>query len=139
MSVDKWSFTWMVRSEYSWLPVGRSSAVINDIWKESISLIFSDSSNGQWFGVFKQSTIKSNEFWIFLNLLERERLGPNRVCQNAPVIILDNAKTHTSNFTKNLINNIKLKVKHLSPYCPELALIEPVFRAIKAKLRNKYR
>ena len=35
------------------------------------------------------------------------------------------------------MNHIKLKVLYLPPNCPKIAPIEHVFRAIKAKLRNK--
>ena len=32
---------------------------------------------------------------------------------------------------------MNLKVKQLPPYCPEVASVEHVFRAIKSKLRNR--
>ena len=67
--VDEWSFTRSVKAEYSWLPVGKSSSVINDVQKGSSSLIFSIGSNELWFGLIKHGTIDSKIFWIFLNLL----------------------------------------------------------------------
>ena len=63
--VDEWSFTIAVKAEYSWLPVGKSSIVINDLWKGSASLIMALGSNGQWFGIIWQGTINSEVFWIF--------------------------------------------------------------------------
>ena len=70
-NVDEWSFTRAVKAEYSWLPVGKSSMVINDHWKGSASLIMALGSNGQWFWIIWQGTINSEVFWIFLNLLKR--------------------------------------------------------------------
>ena len=136
-SVDEWGFTRMIKAEYSWLPMGKSSSVINDIWKGSASLILSVRSNGQWFGLFKQGTIYSKIFWIFLKLFEKVVLESYSASQNTLSIIIDNARIHTSHFTKSLINQLNLRVKFLPAYCPEIAPVEHVFRAIKTKLRNR--
>ena len=109
-SADEWSFTRMVIAEYSWLPIGKSSSVINDIWKGSASLILSVGSNGQWFGLIKQGTIDSKIFWIFLKLFEKVVLESCSASRNTPSIILDNARIHTSHFTKSLINQLNLRV-----------------------------
>ena len=135
-SEDEWSFTRAVKAEYSWLPVGKSSSAINDVQKSSSSLIISIGSNGQWFGFIKQRTIDSKNFWIFLNQLDKALYESNRTYQNASFIILDNARIHTSTFTNIAISHLKLRVEYLPPFCPELAPIEHVFRAIKAKLRS---
>ena len=70
-SVDEWSFTRAVKMEYSWLPIGKSSSVVNNIWKGSASLVFSVGSNSQWFGVIKIGTVDSKVFSIFFALLEK--------------------------------------------------------------------
>ena len=70
-SVDEWSFTRDVKSEYSWLPVGKSSMVINDLWRGSARRIMTAGSNGKWFGIIRQGTIDSEIFWIFLRLLNK--------------------------------------------------------------------
>ena len=33
-NVDEWSFTRSLKSNYSWLPIGKSSSLINDVWRE---------------------------------------------------------------------------------------------------------
>ena len=63
-SIDEWSFTRDVKWEYSWLPAGKRSMVINDLCKGSASLIMAAGSNGRWFGIIKQGTINSKVFWI---------------------------------------------------------------------------
>ena len=57
--------------------------------------------------------------------------------RSMPVIILDNARVHTSNYTKKVMNDLKLKIKPLPPYCPEVAPVEHIFRAVKEKLRSR--
>ena len=136
-NIDEWRFTRAVKSEYSWLPSGKSSFVINDVWRESVSLIMAAGSTGQWFGVIKHGTIDAHTFWIFLGLFKKLLMETRSTSQKLPVLILDNASIHTSNFTKTAINLLNLKVKQLPPYCPEVAPVEHVFRAIKSKLRNR--
>ena len=137
-SVDEWSFTRDVKSEYSWLPVGKSSMVINDLWRGSASLIMAAGSNGKWFGIFRQGTIDSEIFWIFLRLLNKILQDTEKNQQKKPIIVLDNARIHCSNYTKEIVNKLELELKFLPPYCPEISPIEHVFRAIKSKLRSRW-
>ena len=136
-SINKWSFTRDVKWEYSWLPAGKSSMVINDLCKGSASLIMAAGSNGRWFGIIKQGTINSKVFWIFLRLLEQILIDTEKSKQKSPIIILDNAPIHRSDFTKEVVNKMKFEFKFLPPYCPEVAPVEHVFRAIKSKLRSQ--
>ena len=136
-SVDEWSFTREVKSEYSWLPAGKSSMVINDLCKGRASLIMAAGSNGKWFGIIRQGTINSKIFWIFLRLLKQILQDTEKNKKKKSTIILDNARIHSSNYTKEVVNRLKLELKFLPPYCPEIAPVEHVFRAIKSKLRSR--
>ena len=136
-SVDEWSFTRAVKAEYSWLPVGKSSIVINDLCKGSASLIMAAGSDGRWFGIIRQGTIDSKIFWMFLMLLKQILQVTEKNKQKFPTIILDNARIHSSYYTKEIANKLKLDLKFLPPYCPEVAPVEHVFRAIKSKLRSQ--
>ena len=136
-NVDECCFNRALKMDYSWLPVGRSSSVINDTWKGRASLILSVGSNSQWFGVIKTGTVNSKAFCIFLDLLEKVLMKTRCNGRFTPVVILDNAKVHTSNYTKAVMSSLELKVRPLPPYCPEVAPVEPVFRAVKAKMRSR--
>ena len=119
-SVDKWSFTRDVKSEYSWLPVGKSSMVINDLCRGSANLIMAAGSNGKWFGIIRQGTIDSEIFWIFLRLLNKILQDTEKNQQKNPIIVLDNARIHSSNYTKEIVNKLELELKFLPPYCQEI-------------------
>ena len=136
-SVDEWSFTRAMKMEYSWLPIGKSSSVVNNIWKVSASLVLSVGSNSQWFRVIKIGTVDSKVFSIFLALLEKVLLKTKRNSRSVPIVILDNARLHTSYYTKTVMSNLKLEVRPLPPYWQEVAPVEHIFRAIKAKLRSR--
>ena len=135
-NVDEWSFTRALKTEYSWLPVGESSMIINDNWKGSASLIMAIGSNSQWFGIIIQKTVNSEVFWIFLNLLKRVLKDTRDKKYKLSLIILDNARIHCSSYTKKIIKYLKFEVKALPPYCPEVTPVEHIFRAIKSKLRS---
>ena len=136
-SVDERSFTRAVKMKYSWLPIGKSSSAVNNIWKGNASLVLSVGSNSQWFGVIKIGTVNSKIFIISLVLLEKVLLKTKRNSRSVPVVILDNVRMHTSHYTKTVISNLKLEVKPLTPYCPKVAPAEHAFRAVKAKLRSR--
>ena len=53
-----------------------------------------------------------------------------------PTIFVDNAKTHTSNLTKEIVSKLIFKTRFLVPYCPEIANVEQAFGIIKSKLRS---
>ena len=72
-----------------------------------------------------------------MKLLEKVLDDAKVIDKTRPLVIIDNAKTHTSRFTKAVMKSLKLDVKLLPPYCPEVAPVELAFRAIKAKLRSQ--
>ena len=112
-SVDEWSFTRAVKAEYSWLPVGKNSVVIYDLCKGSASLIMAKGSDGGWFGIIRQWTIDSKIFWMFLRLLKRILQVTEKSKQKFPTIILDNACIHSSYYTKEVANKLKLDLNFL--------------------------
>lgn len=54
-----------------------------------------------------------------------------------PVVILDNARTHSSRFTKAVSAKLQSEFRFLAPYCPEVAPVELAFGALKSKLRYR--
>ena len=55
----------------------------------------------------------------------------------SPIIILDNALIHRSEFTKEEVNKMKFEFKFLPSCYPEAAPIKHVFCAIKSKLMSQ--
>ena len=115
----------------------KSSSVINNFWKDKTSLIMAARSNAQWFRVTKIRTVESKTFSIFLCLLEKIVIESNCTNSLKSVIILENTKVHISNYTKTVKSSLKLEVRFLPPYCPEVVPIEHTLMAIKAKLRSR--
>jgi hypothetical protein len=54
-----------------------------------------------------------------------------------PTFLVDNARTHTSKYTKSMISSMGLTVRYTPPYCPEVAPVEQIFGILKAKIREQ--
>ena len=97
----------------------------------SASLLFAIGSNSQWFAVMNPGTVNSMVFSVFMKLLEKILDETEVIERTSPMVIIDNAKIHTSRFTKAVIKCLKLDVKPLPLYCPEVAPMELVLGRLK--------
>ena len=58
--------------------------------------------------------------------------------QKEIVIIMDNAKYNRAYEVQEHAKDLNITIKYLSPYCPNLNLIERVWKYLKKKLKNIY-
>ena len=133
---DESSFDRSVKQEYSWLPAGQSCQIINDRLKGIASLILATWMTGEWLAMIVASTVNSEKFWFFFKLLSSIM---NRSCSNiqkSPVIVIDNASTHLSGLTQEVIKNLNLQIKYGVADWPEVAPVECIFGKLKSKLRS---
>ena len=136
INCDESSFDRSAKRQFSWLPLGESWPIINDKIKGRASLILATWNTGEWIGMVVQDTIDSQKFWFFLELLESILKQSVVWFGKSPIIILDNARTHSSKITKNKIKMLDMQVRFLAPYWPEVAPVERIFGRIKSKLRS---
>jgi transposase len=54
------------------------------------------------------------------------------------VIIMDNAKYNRAYEVQDYAKKLNITIKYLPPYCPNLNLIERVWKYLKKKLKNTY-
>ena len=132
---DESSFDRSVKQLYSWLPVGESWQIINDRLKCRASLILATWNTGEWLAMIVMSTVNSDKFWFFLKLLSKIISRRFANTQKPPIIIIDNASTHLSGITQEVISKLDLQVKFGASYWPEVAPVERIFGKIKSKLR----
>ena len=135
VNVDKSSFDRSAKNHYSWLPVGESCPVINDILTGKVTLILGTWNSGEWLAIIVVGKVDSLKFSVFLKLLI---LLFKNICQDGdlPIVVLDNARTHSSRFTKKVIKDSHFQTRFSAPYWPELAPVEQAFWMIKSKLRS---
>ena len=81
-------------------------------------------------------TVDSLKFCIFMNFLELIIKSEHDDSLKPPTIIVDNAKTHTSNLRKEIVSKLIFKTRFLVPYFPEIAPVEQALGIIKSKLRS---
>ena len=58
--------------------------------------------------------------------------------QKEIIIIMDNAKYNRAYEVQDYAKELNISIKYLPPYCPNLNLIERVWKYLKKKLKNKY-
>ena len=135
INLDESSFDRSTKSEFSWLPVGESCQIINDRLKGRASLILATWNTSEWLAMVVLDTINSQKFWFFLKILKEiiSRWDGNN--QKSPIVIFDNARTHSFKITKSIIKELDLQVRFWAPYWPEVAPVERIFGKIKSKLR----
>ena len=121
INVDESSFDRSIRQAYSWLPKDGSFLVLNENFKGKAWLILATWSTGGWFGMVTHRNVNSFIFWLFLKMIELILLKENQSQGSMPIILLDNARTYSSNFTKKVTERLPFKVKFQTPYCPEVA------------------
>ena len=79
--------------------------------------------------------MNSDKFWFFLKLLSTIMQSRLESVHRSPVIIIDNASTHSSRITQEIIKNLHLQVKFGAAYWLEVAPVERAFGKLKSKLR----
>ena len=135
INIDESSFDRSMKREYSWLPIGRSSALLNQNITGKSSLILEVSNRGSWFALVKESTMNARWFWIYLKLIEKAFRDQINEWPTIPVVIIDNAPTHTAKLTKKIADTLSFEIKYLPPYWPE---VEQAFNAIKSKFKSRH-
>ena len=54
------------------------------------------------------------------------------------VVIMDNAKYNRAYEVQSHAESLSITIKYLPPYCPNLNLIERVWKYLKRKMKNQY-
>ena len=125
-----------LKMNYSWLPKGFASSIINDVYIGSKSLITAFWSDGEYICATLNQTVDSEWFqgfiWIVKFLLNFRKKEIN----NGIVLMLDNASYHSSKNTKERLVNLEFNTKFLPPYSPNLAPVEQFFKLLKSKIRS---
>ena len=138
INIDESSFDRSMKLEYSWLLIGRSSALLNQNITGKSSLIMEVSNRGSWFAIVKESTMNSKWFWIYLKLIEKAFGDQINEWHVMPFVIIDNTSIHTSKLTKKIADSLSFGIKYLPPYWPEVAPVEQVFNLIKSKFKSQH-
>ena len=71
LNIDESSINRTIKQNYSWLPIERSSPIINDKFLGKWTLILAISNNKSWFGMTIKNTVNSRIFAVFLILLNK--------------------------------------------------------------------
>ena len=124
-----------LKRDYSWLPKGVTSSIVNQIHSGSNSLITAFWSDGEFICAVLNSTVNSDRFqaflWIIKYFLELRKID----VISKSIIMLDNAPYHWSKRTKEIMQKLELNISFLPPYSPILTPVEQFFKIVKTKVR----
>ena len=126
-----------LKSFYSWLPIGRTSKIVNDRTWGRCTLIAAIFSDGSYLWLISKDTINSPEFRDFIMVMNYLIKSCKHLFKDKITITMDNASPHRSIDTLNKLKELDIKV-FLPPYSPNLAPVEYFFRIIKGKMRKHH-
>ena len=106
VNIDESSFNRDLKMEYSWLPKGRTSAIINQIYRGSKSMINAFWSDGECIWVILNENVNSDCFQDFLSILNYFLELRNLNSSEKTLIMVDNAAYHSSRDTKDKMKNM---------------------------------
>ena len=109
-----------IKMEYSWMPKGITSSIINQIHTGSKSLIVAFWSDGEYVWALLNESVNSTCFQYFLKQREIDVFEDS-------VIVLDSASYHSSSQTKEAMKKLGMNISFLPPYSPALAPVEQFF------------
>ena len=136
VNIDESSFNRDIKKEYSWLPRGVTSSIVNQIYSGSKSLISAFWSDGEYVWALLDETVNSDWFQWFLCVIKYFLKIRKINALEDSIIMLDNASYHTSSITKEVMENIGINIFFLPPYSPVLAPVEQFFKLSKSKIRS---
>ena len=71
INLDESGFSKSIKQNYSWLPRGRGSSIINEFFWGRANLVFAISNQGDMLGMITNQNVKSIDYWIFMIVLEK--------------------------------------------------------------------
>jgi transposase len=120
--------------DYAWLPTGEEKHIKSNPGRERINIVGVYSPNDQSIITSSYSTVNAD---AISNMLKKIRKA-NPV-EEQVVLILDNARYNYNKQVKALAEELKIELKYLPPYSPNLNLIERLWKYMKKEvLANKY-
>ena len=124
-------------SAWSWQKKGELAPLLRDPWTR-INVIAARVFRGKYAFMLKKGPTKSEHVIRFLELLDlrmKEFFGEEY--RRHTILVMDNAKVHTSLTTRSYMRQKGFEVLMLPPYSPELNKAEHIFRSLKGKLRRE--
>ena len=130
------AFSRDLKQNYSWLPKGSTSQVINLNISGTWSIIAGIWLDGQFLWMLVHSTVDSKIFQKYMSILKYAISKRDKLKNLQVTITLDNATIHNSDSTIERLKQLCLNVDFLPAYSPMLAPVEIFFKQLKSKFRS---
>ena len=136
INIDEWSFERSLYSTFSWIQKGTNAPILYNwsIWQSNE--ILETFQAGHWFAFIKHGTVDSKILWVFLSFIANISDWIERETGRKAELLLENAPTHKSSLTTEIIREQRLQVTFLPAYSPEFAPVELIFGCIQSKIKS---
>ena len=131
-------FNRSLKNNYSWLPRGITSQIINTTSTGFCSMIASLCWDGEYIVQIIQGTVNQEIFQEFIWIISYAFKTTMKNDFSRTIINLDNASIHTALSSRKLYHYYNLNVWFMPPYSPQLACIELFFNIVKSKILSQY-
>ena len=135
-NIDECCFNRDVKQQYSWLPKGFNSSILSSEFTQRWSVIWGLGIDGEYLSILVNDTVTSDDFIWYLRVLFLCMKHRKIKLKDEWLLLLDNAKIHLSNISVKNLNSMSFHTLFLSPYCPQFAPIESLFKQLKAKFKK---
>ena len=108
VNIDESSYNRSVKSNYSWLPIGCSSPILNTNCTGRTTIILGLFSNGHWLWMSVNGTTQAGHFWVFLQLLHKFIENCWEQQADTTKVVFDNARIHLTDKVKRLWTYLRL-------------------------------
>ena len=136
INIDESSFSRSVKSNYFWLPINKSSGIVNVDAQGRTTMIWGLLSSGDRIWLMVDDTVNSQDFWVFLYILKIFLDSNYQNLWAKITLLLDNASIHLTNEVKRVATKYGIRILGLPPYWLHLAPVEFVFGLVKGSIKN---
>ena len=131
VNIDESSINRHIKISYSWSFKGLPKEVKSSPFSGSVSIVLAICSNGDWISLFTNTTIKSNKFIQFIDVIEQWMQKHSYFGYSKIVYLLDNWPFYKSKHTFSKLKRLNGAIMFLPAYSPDYAPVEVWFAIIK--------
>ena len=141
INIDESSISRGTLKSRSWLSKGENWIIQNEVFRNSISIICSITSNGHYFVKPFTTSINSSDFMEYFKEMIRSVWNESKANYSHMLVILDNSSTHRSRLWLDLLKKEKWYTAFLRARTCGIILLSnqiKIYRAFRRKF-NKFK
>ena len=137
INIDESFINRHIKNSYSWSEKGIQKEAKSIIFSVNVSLVLALCSNGDWICLLTNTTIESNKFVNFIEVIQQWLQKYDNFGYNEVMYLLDNWPYHKNRASLSKLKKLHATIMFLPAYTPHYAPVEVWFSIVKNFLRSK--